>query len=71
MQLNTGQCRLNDKHTLKYRGAVHLSACSPCCFSITEGTVHHASQLPLRIVWCDSNIIFRSWYACLSFEEGT
>jgi hypothetical protein len=69
--MNIGQCKLYDKHTVKYSGAVHLSACSPCCFSTTEETVHHASKLPLRIAWCDSNIIFRSWYACLSCEEGT
>jgi len=40
-------------------------------FSATEGSVHLASELQLCFAWCDSNIIFRCWYACLSCEEGT
>jgi len=69
--MKVGQCRLYYKHTVKCIVALHVSACSTFGFSATEWRVYHASKLPLRIAWCDSNIIFPSWCVYLSCEEGT
>ena len=71
MQLNIGKCTLCYIHTIKFSVAVHVSACSTFCFSATEEPVHRATELACRFVWCDINIMLRSWYVCLSCEEGT
>jgi hypothetical protein len=71
MKLKIGQFTLCYKHIVKFSVAVYVSGCSACVFFATEGTVHLASQLPLSIAWRDSNIMFHSWYVCLSYEEET